>query len=114
WGDQFDASRKPAANIWNGQSHLHNTLEDGFLYTAPVRSFPPNSWSLYDVIGNVFEYCSDVGVDADGMQDPKISTGRGGSWWCSAGTCDFYNLVDIGQMDVHGALCNQGFRVART
>ena len=41
----------------------------------------------------------------------RLIAGRGGSWWCSAGTCSFFNLVDIGSMDRRGALANQGFRV---
>jgi sulfatase modifying factor 1 len=45
-----------------------------------------------------------------GREDVLIA-GRGGSWWCSAGTCSFFNLVDIGRMDRHGSLANQGFRV---
>ncbi|WP_395740312.1 formylglycine-generating enzyme family protein [Prosthecobacter sp.] len=110
WGQEFDPKQ---ANIWNGESHLKNTLEDTFRYTAPVKSFPPNAWGLYDVIGNVFEYCSGLPPDAEAGDEQRLVAGRGGSWWCSAGTCSFYNLVDIGRMDRHGSLSNQGFRVAK-
>lgn len=103
WGDQFEVRR---ANIWNGDTHRKNTRKDGFVHTAPVRSFPPNAWGLYDVIGNVFEYCTGPAGDRAG------AFARGGSWWCSAGTCGFYNLVDIGAMDSHASFGNQGFRVA--
>ncbi len=110
WGDEYDPKR---ANIWNGKTHREETPDDGFTYTAPVRSYPPNAWGLYDVIGNVFEYCADLPaayrVPADHAR--SIISGRGGSWWCSAGTCHFYNLVDIGRMDRRGSLPNQGFRV---
>ena len=41
----------------------------------------------------------------------ELIAGRGGSWWCSSGTCDFFNLTAIGRMDRHGSLANQGFRV---
>lgn len=108
WGAKFAADR---ANIWNGRTHLAETPVDGFTYTAPVRTFPPNAWGLYDVIGNVFEYCADLPPALKGREASIISA-RGGSWWCSAGTCNFYNLVNIGRMDRRGSLANQGFRVA--
>ncbi len=111
WGPNYSPKQ---ANTWDGKSHRKNSLADGFLYTSPVKSFPPNAWGLYDVIGNVFEYCS--GIPATLLtragQERRLMSGRGGSWWCSAGTCSYFNLVDIGTMDKHGSLANQGFRVA--
>jgi sulfatase modifying factor 1 len=109
WGDTFDPHK---ANVWNGTNHVHNTREDGWVYTSPVRSFPPNAWQLYDVIGNVFEYCSDLPRDAALRGASELVAGRGGSWWCSSGTCNYFNLEDIGTMDRHGTLSNQGFRIA--
>jgi sulfatase modifying factor 1 len=108
WGKKLDPH---LANVWNGTNHLHNTREDGWIYTSPVRSFPPNAWGLYDVIGNVFEYCEGLPTIFRKGEEAKLIAGRGGSWWCSTGTCDFFNLVDIGAMDRHGSLANQGFRV---
>lgn len=112
WGDTYSAKQ---ANTWDGKSHRKNLLTDGFRYTSPVKSFPPNAWGLYDVIGNVFEYCQ--GIPATLMtragQERRIMSGRGGSWWCSEDTCSYFNLVDIGTMDKHGSLANQGFRVAK-
>jgi sulfatase modifying factor 1 len=108
WGDQFEPAR---ANVWNGESHRHNALLDGWLYTSPVRTFPPNAWGLYDVIGNVFEYCSDLPRTTRPADKDRLIAGRGGSWWCSAGSCNFFNLEDIGTMDRHGTLSNQGFRI---
>lgn len=110
WGDAFDPRK---ANIWTGGSHRRNTLVDGFLYTSPVRSFPPNAWGLYDVLGNVFEYCADLPgtLLSRAGKERRLASGRGGSWWCSEGTCSAFNLRDIGTMDKHGSLANQGFRV---
>ena len=107
WGDKFIKGR---ANIWNGATHEKETPVDGYVYTAPVRSYPPNAWGLYDVIGNVFEYCADLPAPLRGKESVFIA-GRGGSWWCSANTCNSFNLVTIGHMDRHGSLANQGFRV---
>jgi sulfatase modifying factor 1 len=108
WGDEFITGR---ANIWNGENHEKETPGDGYTYTAPVRSYPPNAWGLYDVIGNVFEYCADLPAVLHGRES-KLVSARGGSWWCSANTCCSYNLIDIGRMERHGSLSNQGFRVA--
>jgi formylglycine-generating enzyme len=108
WGANFDVSR---ANIWNGVTHQRNTGEDGWEFTAPVRSFKPNAWGLYDVCGNVFEYTSDLPPAIKQRRRNPLTAARGGSWWCSPTTCKFYNLVDTGTMDKNGSLPNQGFRI---
>ncbi len=114
WGDELRPNGKAMANTWDGPTHETTNAADGWVYTSPVRSFPPNAWGLYDVIGNVFEYCSDRGLDRLGLPADELTTGRGGSWWCSESCCNFCNLVEIGQMNRHGSLANQGFRVVRS
>ena len=79
------------------------------LACAARGTYPPNRWGLYDVIGNVFEYCAGLPPPLRGREAVLIA-GRGGSWWCSAGTCSAFNLTAIGRMDRHGSLANQGFR----
>ncbi|MFT4025774.1 MAG: formylglycine-generating enzyme family protein [Novosphingobium sp.] len=59
WGDVFEPGGRPQANYWQGPFPHGNTLEDGWLRTSPVRSFPPNGYGLHDLIGNVWEWTDD-------------------------------------------------------
>lgn len=59
WGDELTPNGKFMANYFQGAFPAINTGEDGFIGAAPVKSFPANAYGLYDMIGNVWELCSD-------------------------------------------------------
>jgi sulfatase modifying factor 1 len=112
WGDEKVSDTKRQANIWQGVFPSENLATDGFARTAPVKSFPPNGYGLYDMAGNVWEWCSDwFAVDAyahraghgvvenpTGPQqsyDPQqprmpLRTQRGGSFLCNPVYCASY------------------------
>jgi formylglycine-generating enzyme len=112
WGsDPVDPSR-PQANLWTGEFPHKNTAADGFVRTAPVRSFAPNGYGLYDMAGNTWEWCSDwydrdlyqsrtaakITVNPQGpaeSRDPKRPfmtqrSQRGGSFLCNDNYCSRY------------------------
>jgi sulfatase modifying factor 1 len=98
------------ANIWHGRNHLVADSSDGYMYTSPVASFAPNPWGLYDMYGNVFEFCTGK---LKANESNTIAHARGGSWWCSKNACNFFNSYDIGRVNIHASFSNQGFRVVK-
>ncbi|XP_008103542.1 formylglycine-generating enzyme isoform X2 [Anolis carolinensis] len=91
WGNKLHPNGQHYANIWQGDFPTSNTREDGYKGTAPVTAFPPNSYGLYNIVGNAWEWTSDwwsISHSADTAQNPKgplTGTDRvkkGGSYMC--------------------------------
>jgi len=114
-------------NIWQGVFPVENTTEDGFLTTAPVRSFAPNGYGLWQTVGNVWEWCSDVfaedtyardlrqgtvheptGPTAAGPDTPRVM--RGGSYLCHDSYCNRYRNAARSSNTPDSSMGNAGFR----
>ena len=131
WGKEKLIQGKWMANIFQGRFPVDNTKEDGFENTAPVKSFPPNPYGLFDMEGNVWEWCADY-YRADYYADsPKVNprgpstahdpqepglvkrVQKGGSFLCTDQYCERYKAGSRGKGEVNSPTNNVGFRCVK-
>ncbi|MGM0904176.1 MAG: formylglycine-generating enzyme family protein [Bacillota bacterium] len=103
WGDELTPNGEHYCNIWQGKFPIKNTKEDGYASTAPVKSFPPNGYGLYNVSGNVWEWCSDWfsrsihnrggRTNPQGPSKGETKIMRGGSHMCHESYCNRYRVA---------------------
>ncbi len=124
WGNDLTPDGEHRCNIWQGTFPKTNTLDDGHLGTAPVRSFPPNGYGLYEMAGNVWEWCADWFLPkyyrnspTDNPQGPSIGSGRvmrGGSYLCHDSYCNRYRVAARTSNTPDSSSGNCGFRTVTT
>lgn len=120
WGDELMVDGDWNCNIWQGDFPTANTLEDGYLTTAPARHYEPNAYGLYQTVGNVWEWCQDWYDPAYYDRSPASSPAgpeagnqrvlRGGSFLCHDSYCNRYRNSARSQNTPDSAMSNAGFR----
>jgi len=125
WGDELlGADGGWRANIWQGVFPTRDDLDAGYLTTAPVRTYQPNAFGLWQTVGNVWEWCADwYAADYysrspyDSPQGPAHGTARvlrGGSYLCHDSYCNRYRNSARSGNTPDSSTGNIGFRtVAR-
>lgn len=126
WGDALTPDGKHRCNIWQGTFPEQNTEADGYAWTAPARSFRPNSWGFYNMAGNVWEWCGDwfspswhaadrpeTRIHPLGPDHGTHKVMRGGSFLCHDSYCNRYRVGARTGNSPDAGTTNLGFRVAR-
>lgn len=122
WGDDLTPHGTHRCNIWQGTFPDHNTGADGYLGTAPVTTYPPNRYGLYNMVGNVWEWCADWFSATYHIRGPRDNpTGppsgqakvmRGGSYLCHHSYCNRYRVAARSSNMPESAADNMSFRCA--
>lgn len=132
WGNELRPEEQWRHNIWQGEFPLQNSADDGFLHTSPVKAFPPNNYGLYDMTGNVWEWCYDWYQPDYYRQSPDVNpvgptrgfdpleptipkrVQRGGSFMCSDNYCIGYRVAARMKGDPQSGSFHAGFRTVLT
>lgn len=120
WGNELRPGGKWRCNIWQGEFPSRNTGEDGYLGAAPARSFKPNGYGLYHMVGNVWQWVADYWSATphvfQGSPDPKgpplgeNRVMRGGSYLCHHSYCNRYRCSARTSNTPDSASAHLGFR----
>ncbi|HMG10338.1 MAG TPA: formylglycine-generating enzyme family protein [Mucilaginibacter sp.] len=135
WGNEKVNEGKAKANTWEGDFPYRNTQHDEFYYTAPVSSFAPNGYGLYDMAGNVWEWCADLYSygyystinKPEGVKDPAGPSKsydpdepyaikrvvRGGSFLCNDSYCSGYRVSRRMKTTEDSGMEHLGFRCVK-
>jgi len=123
WGNDEPSDKNAShCNIWQGDFPNHNTEADGYYGTAPAKSFPPNEVGIYNMAGNVWEWCQDAFKvrsvssaakkrNAAAIKENEKVT-KGGSFLCHASSCWRYRIAARMGRQADNGTSNCGFRVA--
>lgn len=123
WGDELEEGGVHHANVWQGEFPDVNSEADGFLTTAPALQYQPNGFGLYQMSGNVWEWCLDWfspntyssggGSSPRGPLTGSARVVRGGSYLCHASYCNRYRVSARSSNTPDSATGNMGFRTVR-
>ena len=112
WGDELTPRGKNGpehrCNIWQGKFPDLDTGADGFVSTAPAKTYAPNAFGLYQMSGNVWEWCADW--FGQGQTQRVV---KGGSFLCHASYCNRYRVAARTANTPDSTTSHTGFRCAR-